>query len=293
MTSTKIQNLSVWINLNDPNHNIQSCFSHPYGQVLIIDIWNFSIRTSFVICFLLFVILLYSTGCQRRLEYDSFDSTKLFTLSELYEIKTFRSLDEALKQPDSVYKLIIFGKELNRVPDEVYSFKYLNTLELSKNSLKTLPEYIGDMIYLQGLYLAENKFSDMPEQVYRLPNLRRLRLGENKFDFMPEKLLEMKSIEEIYFGRNQIWEIPDRLFDMLQLRVLKLDNNNISNLKTSISKLKNLEVINLKNNKIESIPFEELISLQKLRTLNLKGNKIPFQVLDSLRKAMPNTKIEY
>jgi hypothetical protein len=39
MTSTKIQ-----INLNDQNHNIQSCFEH-----LNIDIWNL-----FVICFLLF-----------------------------------------------------------------------------------------------------------------------------------------------------------------------------------------------------------------------------------------------
>jgi len=39
MTSTKIQ-----INLNDPNHNNQSCFGH-----LIIDIWNL-----FVICFLIF-----------------------------------------------------------------------------------------------------------------------------------------------------------------------------------------------------------------------------------------------
>jgi hypothetical protein len=44
MTSTKKQ-----INLNDQNHNIQSCFGHPYGQVLVIDIWNL-----FVICFLLF-----------------------------------------------------------------------------------------------------------------------------------------------------------------------------------------------------------------------------------------------
>jgi hypothetical protein len=40
-----------------------------------------------IVGFTLFVLLLNSIGCQRRLEYDSFDSTKLFTLSELYEIK--------------------------------------------------------------------------------------------------------------------------------------------------------------------------------------------------------------
>ncbi len=43
MTSTKIQ-----INLNTPNHNIQSCLGH-----LIIDIWNL-----FVICLLLFGALI-------------------------------------------------------------------------------------------------------------------------------------------------------------------------------------------------------------------------------------------
>jgi len=56
MTSTNIQ-----INLNDLNHNIQSGFENPsiricfvpYGQVLIIDIWNL-----FVICFLLFGALI-------------------------------------------------------------------------------------------------------------------------------------------------------------------------------------------------------------------------------------------
>ena len=49
MTSTKIQNLSVWINLNDQKFNDKNSFSHPYGQVLIIDIWNL-----FVFCYLLF-----------------------------------------------------------------------------------------------------------------------------------------------------------------------------------------------------------------------------------------------
>ena len=44
MTSTKFQ-----INSNDQKFNNQNSFDHPYGQVLIIDIWNL-----FVICFLLF-----------------------------------------------------------------------------------------------------------------------------------------------------------------------------------------------------------------------------------------------
>ena len=44
MTSTKFQ-----INYNVQKFNNQNSLSHPYGQVLIIDIWNL-----FVICFLLF-----------------------------------------------------------------------------------------------------------------------------------------------------------------------------------------------------------------------------------------------
>jgi len=44
MTSTKFQ-----INYNVQKFNNQNRFGHPYGQVLIIDIWKL-----FVICYLLF-----------------------------------------------------------------------------------------------------------------------------------------------------------------------------------------------------------------------------------------------
>jgi len=53
MTSIKFQ-----INYNVQKFNDQNSFAHPYRQVLIIDIWNLSIRTSFVICFLLFGALI-------------------------------------------------------------------------------------------------------------------------------------------------------------------------------------------------------------------------------------------
>ena len=255
---------------------------------------TFNFKYSLIIIpFAFFILAFYNAGCQRRIDYDGFDSTKLFSLSELYTIKSFRSLDEALKQPDSVYKLILFGKTYDWVPDEVYSFKYLNTLELSKNNLSTLPNYIGDMIYLQGLYLSENEFTDIPNVIYCLPNLKRLRFGDNKFEFIPKKLLEKKCLEELYFGGNQIGELPDEIFNMLQIKVIDLNNNKISDLKPNVSRLKNLEVLILKNNQLKNIPFEELLSLENLRILNLKGNNISFKILDSLRKAMPNTKIDY
>ena len=62
----------------------------------------------------------FFSSCERKLQYDGFDSSRFFSLYELYQKETFRSLDEALENPDSVFKLVLFRKTLSEVSDEVY-----------------------------------------------------------------------------------------------------------------------------------------------------------------------------
>jgi len=239
---------------------------------------------------IILILSLLMAACEKRIHYKQFEPEKLFSLQELYEIKTYRSMEEALESPDSVYKLLIFNQNLESVPVKVSKFHYLNVLELTRNQLTTLPLYIGDMLYLQDLYLGFNNFSKVPDCIYRLPNLKRFIIENNKLSDIPAGLTEMQNLEELHLSQNNIEEIPEELYGMRSLKVLKVDNNQISEISPGIANLENLEILYISYNKIKNLPYE-ITGLQKLRSIYLRGNEIPMETIDSLRVLMPNTKI--
>ncbi len=51
----------------------------------------------------------------------------------------YRSIEEAVKQPDSVFILILEKKNLDTVPKELLLFKNLTTLNLSFNNIHEIP----------------------------------------------------------------------------------------------------------------------------------------------------------
>ncbi|MEA3477082.1 MAG: hypothetical protein U9R60_02795 [Bacteroidota bacterium] len=246
-----------------------------------------------IILFLIMALMLGCTESVKRLEYEDFDENKLFPLHELYNMRTYRHIDKALATPDAVYKLSLIKNGLVAVPEEVYEFKYLNTLELTMNELNDLPVYIGDMLYLQSLYLTSNKFTMVPEPVYNLKNLKRIRMGGNQLSEIPQQLVMMQSIQELFFGKNMITEIPSATFDMQDLYVLKLNHNKIEHLSPKIAQLEKLEVLNLSSNNISEIPFDALKAMRRLKALDFRNNNMNVEVLDSLQKVMTWAKIYY
>jgi Leucine-rich repeat (LRR) protein len=241
---------------------------------------------------ILVVILGYIIiGCEPKVEYNGYDENLLFSLDELYQLPTYRSLEEALKTPDSVYKIVLFNKGLKEVPGKVARLKYLNILELTTNELSDLPDWVGDMIYLQDLYVARNQFSEVPEAVFRIKNLKRVIFDYNQFTEIPVKILTNPNIEELHFGHNQITRIPDELYGMKQLKVLKLDENNIDYLDTRVGQLTSIKVLDVEGNNLDTLPFNEIINLPNLRTLNIRDNNLSWAFTDSLKRALPGVRV--
>ncbi len=84
---------------------------------------------------LLLKILLPSAFCLL----PSFLFAQLLDSAQLLAAPVYDNLEEALKNPNSIYRLSLKGKKLKKFPMEIIQFKYLQELDISHNKLDSLP----------------------------------------------------------------------------------------------------------------------------------------------------------
>jgi Leucine-rich repeat (LRR) protein len=114
------------------------------------------------------------------------DSLRLLNDIELQQEKWYYSLDEALMNPEKVYKLSLTDTKLKGgLPVEITQFKNLQILTVSNCKLKSLPAEIGELTHLQRVSLYKNKLRVLPEELRKLHNLQVLYLGKNKLTTIP------------------------------------------------------------------------------------------------------------
>lgn len=91
--------------------------------------------------------------------------------------KTYYSLEEALKEPESVTVLDIAMQDpkLTEVPAEIGLLVNLECLDLSFNRIGTLPEEFKNLKNLKVLVLAGNRYmASFPEVLKELPQLTKV-----------------------------------------------------------------------------------------------------------------------
>ncbi|MBX2978013.1 MAG: leucine-rich repeat domain-containing protein [Flavobacteriales bacterium] len=137
-------------------------------------------------------------------------------------VRTFRSLDRALKNPDEVYRLDLSGTKLKEVPEEVRQLRNLNALDLGNNKIKRLPDWFGELTYMQDLRLARNKLTEVPASICSMVHLKRLDMSRNALKALPAcigKLVELVSLD---LWSNDLSDFPEELSGMRSLRFLDL-----------------------------------------------------------------------
>lgn len=135
----------------------------------------------------------------------------------------FESLEDALlAHPDSVYRLDLSRGSLKEVPQEIFNFKNLRELDLSKNKLTDLPDnFIFD-------------------------NLEVLHLTKNKFEFIPKVICKNAHLKQLFLGKNHISEIPECFGDLTELVIFDIWFNTVSVIPESMVNLKKLESFDLR-----------------------------------------------
>ena len=144
-------------------------------------------------------------------------------------------LDEVAENVDSNTEDLYFRGNGMTTFDSQFHLKYLTTLDLTGNLLKSVPPGLSKMF----------------------PSLRVLLLDDNLIESLSAgELADLKSVTKISFIRNKLTKIGDGTFvDMQKLSQLTLSNNEISSLSSgSFKGLVSMVNFDLEKNKISVLP---------------------------------------
>lgn len=175
--------------------------------------------------FILSCILLFAVAFHARAQHPLLDSLTLDT------IRPYTSLEEALKNPDDVVKLVLRKEKLKTFPVEIVQFKNLQYLDLSKNSLTELPDTIGQLQNLQVLMLSKNKIEYLPKTIGNLTNLKMLNVNQNELVELPASIGKLKKLEYLDLWSNNLERFPDSMAELkdnllvLDLRVILISDD--------------------------------------------------------------------
>lgn len=137
-------------------------------------------------------------------------------------VRTYRSLERALKEPDKVYRLDLSGQKLKDIPDDIYILKNLNALDLSGNRLKELPDRLGEFTHLQELRASRNKLLQLPTGLCRLVHLKRMDVSRNALIGLPKCIGALTEMVSMDLWDNDLAEFPEEMADMEALRFMDL-----------------------------------------------------------------------
>ncbi len=136
------------------------------------------------------------------------------------------TLDEQVNWNDFgvyIHKRTIFGigfydQKLIDIPNELWTLKNLEVLNLVNNGLIKLPEEIGSLNSLKELYIGGNKIKTIPKSIENLKNLVYLYLLEDDLIEIPEEIGNLINLEELSIGSKKLDTLPDP--------IIKLKKNN-------------------------------------------------------------------
>jgi Leucine-rich repeat (LRR) protein len=224
----------------------------------------------------------------------SIDTSKVLKPLDLYRAKRVEGIQEALNQgADQVYKLILYGRDLESIPPEIGRLTYLASLEISHNHLSRLPDEISELHYLQGLYATHNRLTRFPDQILLLPVLARIDLSGNQISKIPSEIGIMNQLTRLTMDQNNLTSIPLELYTLTNLSVLELADNGLDAIPEGIAGLKSLNKLDLSGNQLERLPREITTLGGNLKELNIQGNRIPAEEVQWLIETMPGTRIRY
>eukprot|EP00959_Pyramimonas_sp_CCMP1952_P098908 2067781-Pyramimonas_sp.AAC.2 len=151
-------------------------------------------------------------------------------------------------------KLVLSGRGMEVIPEQVFQLQTLTSLDLSSNVLFDLPKDISRLENLTTLDLKWNRVSDMHRSIGQLKQLTLLDLGFNELTFLPAELGELRSLRTLLLNDNSLLDVPKELGQLTDLRVIDLQHNQLQMLPLELCQLTNLDTLQLSGNPLESPP---------------------------------------
>lgn len=141
---------------------------------------------------------------------------------------TYTNLQEALKEPANVVKLVLRKQHLKAFPAEILQLTKLQYLDISKNSISELPDSIAVLTDLQYFACSKTGLKTLPKEIGQLKNLVYLNLNQNDLQYLPPQIGNLNKLEILDLWSNSFEEYPSTLGGLKALKVIDLRNILIS-----------------------------------------------------------------
>jgi Leucine-rich repeat (LRR) protein len=145
-----------------------------------------------------------------------------FWLERLEQRDIYFSLEEAMENPDEVYRLHLKRKKLNDLPDDIFRLRNLQELDISKNKFKELPWEIAKLKNLKRLIAIKNKMETVHPAIGKMKNLKHLILNQNDLKTLPPEIADCEELEYIDLWSNEISSFPKTMKKMVSLKEVDL-----------------------------------------------------------------------
>lgn len=198
------------------------------------------------------------------------------TVTTLEELKQFVNTDQILKIDLSVL-------ELTSVPEEIYRFKNVKTLNLNGNKMTDVRLDLKRLRQLDYLNLNHNPIQKL--KLTRTRQLKNINLQGTGMVRIPRSLKNIRNLSSVWLGFNPKLNLRQRDFKRIRnAEDLNLYACSLSTLSPHIRHLKKLEVLDLYYNQLTKLP-ESITTLKHLTHLALSNNKLEKlpEDLDKLR----------
>ncbi|MEL6534779.1 MAG: leucine-rich repeat domain-containing protein [Bacteroidota bacterium] len=196
---------------------------------------------------------------------------------------------------ETTTRLDLSGLSISQIPEWIYEFRNLKTLNLSGTKVRHLPARLNELDSLSDLYMDRMVHADSLE-IDRLKRITFVSAKNNGYEKLPWWVLKFSRLEEIDLTENALDHIPNKFFWLPKIRTVKVSKNPINldkqwliglrrltNLRlnqcgfTSIHpkvfRLKRLQELQLSDNQISEIP-PEIAQLKNLTSLSFYKNQV-------------------
>jgi Leucine-rich repeat (LRR) protein len=183
--------------------------------------------------------------------------------------------NELLKtKKDTVKVLNLSNLGLKKLPNEIYNFKNMEELDLSKNEFEVLRLNTKKLPKLKKILLSENMLSENSIRIKRNKHVQILSLSDNVFEAFPKRIQRNKGLKDIHLANNFIKTTNEIRFKKLKtLEFLNFYNNQIASLSDNVGFLENLQILDLYHNQLSFLP-PNIVKLKNLQTLSVSNNNL-------------------
>ena len=151
----------------------------------------------------------------------------------------FTSLEEAMQNPEQVYRLKLKFKG-DSLPEEVFQLTNLQELTAARCKMNVLNGNIGKLTRLEFLNVMGNHLVRLPETLGNLVNLKTLVICRNLIEALPESIGNLKKLTYIDAWENPLYVFPESITELqntlktIDLRQIDLHNDELDKMEAQL-----------------------------------------------------------